>query len=346
MLKNNFYSKENHGDFEILSLGDFELDRGGKLPNAKLAYATHGKLNANSDNAILFPVMFSGTSGSLKHYVAPGLAMDPEKYFVVIPNQLGNGLSSSPHNTPEPCSMSNFPKLSISDDVRAQHQLCQYLGINSIELITGWSMGAQQTYEWAIRYPDMVKHAAPIAGTAKCTPHDALFIDVFCDALRSDSAWNNGEYTSANAVDTGLRRLANTFALMGVCTEFYKQEQWNTLDFKSKNEFLAGFWQGWFAPMDPNALLAMADKWQYGDSTQPYGGDMEKTLGRIQAKTAVIAFSEDMFFPVRDCQAEQALIPNSELHVIDTLWGHFAMLGLAERDFKEINRILVQLLAS
>ncbi len=66
MLQNDFYSKENHGDFEVLDLGDFALDRGGKLPNAKLAYATHGKLNSSGDNAILFPVMFSGTSGSLK----------------------------------------------------------------------------------------------------------------------------------------------------------------------------------------------------------------------------------------------------------------------------------------
>lgn len=345
MIQNNFYTAENHGAFEVLDLGDFELHRGGVLPDAKLAYASYGELNANGDNAILFPVMFSGTSGSLKHYVAPGLAMDPDKYFILIPNQLGNGLSSSPHNTPAPYAMSQFPELDIADDVSAQHQLCEYLGINSIELVTGWSMGAQQTYEWAIRYPDMVKRAAPIAGTARCTPHNALYVDVFCDALRSDPAWHEGEYTDSNAVDVGLKRLSNVFALMGLCTEFYKQELWKALDFESIDKFLTDFWQAWFAPMDANALLTMADKWKHGDSSKPYN-DLKEALGRIKARTHVIAFSEDMFFPVRDCQAEQVLIPGSEMHIIDTLWGHFAMLGLAEEDFKKINRILARLLAS
>ena len=35
-----------------------------------------------------------------------------------------------------------------------------------VALVVGGSMGAQQTYEWAVRYPAMVKRAAPIAGSA------------------------------------------------------------------------------------------------------------------------------------------------------------------------------------
>jgi homoserine O-acetyltransferase len=341
----DYYSQEQHGEYEIFTIEEIKLARGGSLQQAKLAYQTYGKLNTTGDNAILFPVMFSGTSGSLKHYIGEGLALDPEKYFIVIPNQLGNGLSSSPHNTKAPFSKSNFPKLDISDDVRVQKKLCEYLGIKSLELVTGWSMGAQQTYEWAIRYPEMVKRIAPIAGTAVCTPHDQLYVDVFCDALCSDPHWQDGEYKESKDVQAGLNRLANVFALMGLCTEFYKQEQWKALGFSSQQEFLEGFWQAWFAPMDPNALLCMADKWKHGDSSQDYEKDIEKALSRITAKTTVIAFKEDMFIPVKDCQNEQEKINNSELVIIDSLWGHFTMMGLDEKDFKAINQTLEKLLA-
>ena len=347
MIENDFYTEENHGSFETFDLGDFNLTRGGTLPDCQLAYATFGELSPAKDNAILFPVMFSGTSGSLKHYVDKDLALDPEKYFIVIPNQLGGGISSSPHNTPAPHGMSHFPKLDIADDVIAQHTLLtQHFGINELQLVTGWSMGSQQTWEWAVRYPDMVRRAAPIAGTAKVTPHNALYVDVFSDALRSDPAWQNGEYTDAHGVETGLRRLARVFALMGVCPEFYRQEQWKRVGIDSVANFYAGFWEKWFLPMDANALLCMADKWKHGDVSAPYSGGLEEAMGRITAKVAVVAFKEDMFVPVNDCADDQKLVANSELHVVESLLGHFSMLGLFPEDFKQLNVILGDLLNS
>lgn len=342
---NEYYTQEQHGPYELYLIEEFDLFHGQCLKNVKLAYQTYGQLNAKGDNAILFPVMFSGTSGSLKHYIGQGLALDLEKYFIVVPDQLGNGLSSSPNNTAAPHSKSNFPKLDITDDVRAQKKLCDHLGINSLELVMGWSMGAQQTYEWAIRYPEMVKRIAPIAGTAVCTPHDQLYVDVFCEALRSDPQWLNGEYQDSHEVSNGLNRLAKVFALMGLCTEFYQQEKWTSVGFNSKQEFLEGFWQAWFAPMDPNVLLCMAEKWKHGDSSRDYDGNIEKALSRIKAKTVVIAFKEDMFIPVRDCQDEQEKINNSELVIIDSLWGHFTMMGIDENDFKAINQTIEKLLA-
>ena len=346
MIKNNFYSTDSLGPSESINLGNFELSRGGHIKNAQLSYSIHGTLNERADNAILFPVMFSGTHNSLKHYIEPGLALDPERYCIIVPDQLGNGVSSSPHNTPNLDSMRDFPALDIADDVRAQHQLCESLGITELALVTGWSMGAQQTLEWAVTYPNMVKRAAPIAGTAKCTAHDGLFIDVFCQALTSDPHWANGEYAASSDVAAGLNRLANVFAMMGLCTEFYKQDYWRTLDFSSLPAFLENFWQAWFAPMDPNALLAMADKWKHGDCSRSYANNLNTALKQIRAKTYFIAFAEDMFIPVKDCKFEQELIVDSELFVIDSLWGHFAMMGLEKSDFTTINRILTELLES
>jgi homoserine O-acetyltransferase/O-succinyltransferase len=341
----SYYSQETLGPYELFDLGDFELDCGRILPGAQLAYETHGALNERRDNAILFPVMFSGASKHMEHLIGRGMALDPEKYFIVVPNQLGNGLSSSPHNTAAPLDGPRFPKLSIYDDVRAQKKLLsERFDVQELQLVLGWSMGAQQTYAWAMNHPEMVKRAAPIAGTARTTPHDALFVEVFCEALRSDPAWQQGDYAKASDVSTGLKRLAHIFALMGLSSEFYRQRLWERLGFDSREAFLTGFWKAWFAPMDPNNLLCMADKWLRGEMG-PVTSDISKALTQIQAKTFVMTFEEDMFIKPEDCAAEQELIPGSELKRIPTLCGHFGMLPLFAEDKERINSLLAQLIA-
>jgi len=169
MTSASYYSPEIHGPYEIFSAGDFVLESGGKLRDLKLAYRTLGELNGKKDNAVLFPTFYSGSSKILEQaYVGPGRALDPEKYFIILVNQIGNGLSSSPHNTAPPFDAARFPKIAIGDDVRAQHQLItEKFGISKLELVLGGSMGAQQTYDWAVRFPGIVKRAAPIAGLAR-----------------------------------------------------------------------------------------------------------------------------------------------------------------------------------
>lgn len=282
----------------------------------------------------------------MEPYIGPGKALDPEKYFIILPNQLGNGLSTSPNNVLNDQAMGKFPTLSIGDDVIAQHRLVtNKFEINELQLVTGWSMGAQQTYEWAIRYPEMVKRAAPIAGTAKCTSHNSLYVDVFSEALRSDENFDYGSYMSASDCATGLQRLAHVFALMGVCPEFYNLKSWERLGFTSKIEFMEKFWEAWFAPMDPNNLLSMARKWKNGDSSLLANGNLPQALARITAKTFVIAFEKDMFVPPKDCAAEQLHIENSELKIVSSLMGHFSMLGLFEEDFAAIDGLLADLLS-
>ncbi|MET5012407.1 hypothetical protein AAHH80_34865, partial [Burkholderia pseudomallei] len=81
-------------------------------------------------------------------------------------------------------------------------------GIERLELVVGGSMGAQQTWEWAVRFPDRVKRAAPIAGTAKNTEHDLLFAETLVEAITSDPAFRDGAYANSADVIAGLRRHA------------------------------------------------------------------------------------------------------------------------------------------
>lgn len=348
MIENSYYSQELHGPYESHNIGNLELEEGGTIRDCNLAVATFGALNAAKDNAILMPTWYSGTTKILEQvYVGPGRALDPGKYFIVLVNQIGNGLSSSPHNTPAPGGMAHFPHVRIGDDVRAQHKLVtEKWGIERLAMVVGGSMGAQQTYEWAVRYPDMVARAAPIAGTARNTEHDFLFTQTLVDAITSDPGFDKGFYKSSSDVREGLRRHAKMWAVMGWSTEFFQRGRRRALGFSSVHDFITNFMLAYFAAMDPNDLLCMAWKWQRGDVSRMTGGDLGVALSRVKAKTFVMPISSDMFFPPADCQAEWRLIPNAEFRVIETIDGHLSLLGTDAESVAQIDRHLKELLAT
>ncbi|MBA2693090.1 MAG: alpha/beta fold hydrolase [Rubrobacter sp.] len=351
MIENPYYTPEHHGEYELASIGRLDLEEGGSIPDCHLAITTWGELNEAKDNAILITTWYSGTHQIWRDvYVGAGHALDPSRYFIVAINQIGSGLSTSPHNADganAALAMSKFPKVRIGDDVVAQERLLrERFGIEHLALVVGGSMGAQQTYEWAVRFPDKVERAAPIAGTAQNTPHDFLYTEALNEQIWSDPGWNGGEYESNADVEDGLKRHAHIWGIMGFSTEFWKQEVWRALDFESKEAFLEGFLEPYFTVMDPNDLLCMAWKWQRGDVTRHTNGDLEAALGRITAKTYVMPINEDMFFPPRDCKAEQALIPNSEFRIVDDVLGHLGLFGVAPTYMPQIDEHLGDLLAT
>jgi len=348
MSTNSYYGQEGHGPYELIGIGNLELEEGGNIPNCQLAVATHGTLNAAKDNAILVPTWYSGTSKIMEQvYIGNGRALDPAKYFIIVVNQIGNGLSTSPHNSSGAQAGPTFPKVRIGDDVRAQHKLLtEKYGLKSLALVVGGSMGAQQTYEWAVRYPDMVKRAAPIAGTARNTIHDFLFTETLVEAITSDPGFNKGFYTSSADVREGLLRHAKMWAVMGWSTEFFQENRHKSLGFSSLDDFITNFMYGYFSVMDPNDLLCMAWKWQRGDVSRHTGGDLRAALGRIKAKTFVMPMSSDMFFPPADCQAEWRLIPDAEFRPIQTIDGHLALFGADPNAISQLDKHLGELLAT
>jgi homoserine O-acetyltransferase len=348
MIDNPFYSHEFHGDYDLISVGRLDLEEGGSIADCELAVATFGSLNEAKDNAILVTTWYSGTHQIFRDvYIGPDHALNPERYFIVVINQIGSGLSTSPHNAPDEISMSHFPRVRIGDDVVAQERLLrEHFGIEQLQLVVGGSMGAQQTYEWAVRFPGKVLRAAPIAGTAQNTPHDYLFGKALMEAITSDPGFAEGEYKSNVDVVDGLTRHAGIWAVIGFSTEFWKQEVWRALEFESKEAFMEGFLEPYFTVRDPNDLLTMAWKWQHGDVARHTNGDLAAALGRITARTFVIPINEDMFFPVRDHEAEQKHIKNSELRVVDDILGHLGLFGVAPDYMPQIDQHLGELLAT
>lgn len=350
-IENSFYSHESHGDYDLIGIGALDLEEGGTIPDCRLAVATFGQLNDARDNAILVTSWYSGTHQIWREaYIGPGHALDPSKYFIVAVDQIGSGLSTSPHNADganASIAMSKFPHVRIGDDVRAQERLLrEHFGIEQLQLVVGGSMGAQQTWEWAVRFPDKVLRAAPIAGTAQNTPHDYLIAEYCREGIMSDPGWNNGEYSSNEEVLDGLKRQAHVWALVGFSSEFWKQEAWRALDFDSKEAFIEGFLEPYFTAMDPNDLLCQAWKWQRGDVARNTGGDLAAAMGRITAKVFAIPIDEDVLFPPRDVQPQQQLVQDSECRVIQDILGHLGLFAIADTYMPQIDQQLSELLAT
>jgi homoserine O-acetyltransferase/O-succinyltransferase len=310
---------------QIFDLGDLPLVIGGSLPAARLAFRTHGTLSPARDNAVLFPHMYSGTPASLDPWIAAGRALDPDRWFVVCPGQLGNGLSSSPSNRE-----GSFPAVSIGDDVVAQHRLLtEHLGVERLALALGFSMGAHQAYEWAVRFPELVLRLAVFAGLARTTPANELLVSASAEALSTG----------------GLGQHARFWAATGLSADLFRQEAWRDAGFESVEDLVRRLFEEDYARLDPADLLCQLAKWRRADVSLHAGGDLAAALARISARTLVVAFSHDAWFPVADCAAEQRLIPDGELRVVESVWGHYAW-GITAAETAAIDALLRELLAT
>jgi len=328
-------------DYEIYELGDVLLQSGDILPNAFLAYKTYGKLNAAKDNVIVYPTWFAGQHSDNEWLIGSDKALDPDKYFIIIPNMLGNGLSSSPSNTPPPFHQANFPQVTIYDNVRLQHQLVtQKFGITKIALVVGWSLGAIQTFQWGASYPDMVERIAPFGGTAKTRPHAELVFGSMIAALQADSAFHNGFYSEQPKM--GLSAMGRVYAPWGFSQAYYLEQLYQQEGYNTLEDYLLHYWDQVFLTFDANDLITMLRTGISGDiSANPiYDGNLELALHSIKAEALIMPGSTDLFFPPQDNEYEAQHMPQVSFLPIESKWGHCSGIGQHEPDSLFIDKNL------
>ena len=330
-------------------LGDFELQSGTVLKDAFVGYETHGELNADKSNVIVYPTWYSGTHESNRGAIGEGRALDPNKYFIIVPDQFCDGFSSSPSNMPPPHDRYRFPLVTPYDNVIASHRLVtEYFGIERIKLVVAFSMSAQQAFHWAALYPEMVERIAPICGSAKTSPHDWLHLEGMKLALQAADAWAGGDYDSPP--EKGFRAFFTVGAAWFASQNFYRRGLHLTLggnEFKDIQEFLDNMLVA-FSAMDVNDYLCMLLTWQSADvSNHPeFNGDLQKALSSIICPAIVMPCETDLYFPPEDSELAVSMMPNAELRIIPGDSGHLAgMPGLASPDDdKFIDNALFELL--
>jgi len=311
--------------YEVYSLGDVTLQSGEILRDAKLAYSTHGTLNAAGDNVVLMPTFYTGTNSRNEGFFGPGRALDPARHFIVSINLFGNGRSSSPSNTPAPQDGPRFPNITYYDNVACQHRLLtEHLGIKKLALVIGWSMAAAQSFQWGAQYPDMVKAILPFCGTAKTSPHNFVFLEGVKVALQADSAFNNGDYEEQP--EKGLKAFGVVYAGWAFSQTFYREGLYKQCGFDTVEALLKDWGDDHYLNWDANNLLAKLWTWQRGDisANDLYDGDISKALGSIKARAIVMPCKQDLYFPPEDSVIEVSHMSNAELRVYDSPFGHCA----------------------
>ncbi|MFC6221844.1 alpha/beta fold hydrolase [Hymenobacter artigasi] len=333
----------------VFTIPNFRTESGTTLPQARVVYGTYGHLNAAHDNAILLPSHYMADRHGYEWLMGPGKALDTTKVFLVTSELFGNGHSSSPSNTPEPFHGPRFPVMTIRDNVAAVHQLLvNELKINHLRAIIGFSMGAQQAFQWAVNYPTFADRLVATSGTAKTYPHGIVRLEGQIAALTADAAFQNGDYTAPPT--KGIEAFAVVWTAWLYSQEWWRLELWKA-DNKPGTTFeqVLHEYRTHFIPgADANDLILQMRTWESNNvgATPGFGGDVEKALRSIKAPILYMPSATDMYFPLTDARYEAAFIPGVVLKPIPSLWGHTAGAAPNPADSKFLNDNIKQFLSA
>jgi homoserine O-acetyltransferase len=319
---------------------DFQTEAGVTLPEARILYGTCGTLSARRDNIVLLPSHYMAALDGYGWLIGPGCALDPEKLFLVSTELFGNGRSSSPSNTPAPYDGPRFPVMTIRDNVAAVHRLLtEALQIEHLYAVIGFSMGAQQAFQWAVSHPDFVDRVVATAGSAKTYGHGLVRLEGQIAALTADSNFSNGNYRSPPL--KGLEAFSVVWTGWLFSQEWWRAELWRTENpaWTRLADVIEHYRTHLIPDADANDLILQMRTWQSNDvgATPGFDGDVEGALGAIKARVLYMPSETDLYFPMTEARYEAGLIPHCSLMPIPSLWGHTAGAGVTEEDRQFLN---------
>jgi homoserine O-acetyltransferase len=332
-----------HHEFAI---DNFRTESGATLPKARIVYGTYGHLNAARDNAVLLPSHYMANHHGYEWLIGPDRALDSSKLFLVATELFGNGHSSSPSNTPEPFHGPRFPIMTIRDNVEAVHRLlADELKVTHVRAVIGFSMGAQQVFQWAVSYPDFADRIVATAGTAKTWPHGVVRLEGQIAALTADPAFNGGDYTSPPR--KGIEAYGMVWLGWLYSQEWWRREMWKTTaPDRTLEQEIDNRRRTFFANNDANDMILQARTWQrHNVGTSPgFNDDVEKALRSITVPALYMPSETDLYFPIGDARFEAQFIRRVSLVPIPSLWGHPAGAGGNPADRAFLNEKIARFL--
>jgi homoserine O-acetyltransferase/O-succinyltransferase len=267
---------------KFAELGDFKLQSGQVIKNCRIGYRTHGLLNAEHSNVVLFPTWFGGTSKDLDAQIDTGSMIDPAGLFVIAVDALGNGVSSSPSNSREQPGQ-QFPAITIADMVESQRRLLvDVLKVPRVRAVFGISMGGMQAFQWMVSHPEMMERAVPIVGTTKQTSQDLLL-------WKSQLRTIDDHRTSPAELQRGMKAVGRIHALHLWTGAFHvgrtKLSDVDKLLDSQEKSALASNPDDWAAQ-----LRAMIDH----DVFKAFNGSEDEAAKAVKAKALVIVVTTDL----------------------------------------------------
>jgi homoserine O-acetyltransferase len=350
------------------------VESGRTLGPVTLAYETYGELDAAADNAVLVLHALSGDSHAAGYYdksdpkpgwwdimIGPGKPIDTDRYFVICSNVIGGCMGSTGPSSPDPDTGRpyglTFPVITIGDMVRAQKRLVEHLGIQKLLCVIGGSMGGMQVLEWAVRYPEMVRAAVPLATTTKHSALAIAFNEVARQAIMADPKWNCGDYYDGEKPGHGLAVARMIGHITYLSDEAMRQKfdrrlqdrceisfAFEEADFQVES-YLRYQGQKFVDRFDANSFLYVTKAADYFNLEASHGGGSAvSAFGKARCRFLVASFSSDWLYPTYQSRAMVQAMKKNGLDVsfveIEAKWGHDAFLLPNARLSAMIDRFL------
>ena len=353
-------------DRHAVLAGAFPLANGLALAGLDIGYETYGVLNAEGSNAILVCHALTmdqyvaghnprpGKAGWWPRLVGRGLAIDPDRHFIICSNVLGGCSGSTGPASIDPATGKRFgmafPVITIRDMVNAQARLLDHLGVGVLAAVVGGSMGGMQALDWAVAHPDRVRSVVAIATAARHSAQNIAFHEVGRQAIMADPDWQGGAYAENAPPAAGLAvaRMAAHITYLseeGLTAKFGRRLQdrealaattaANGGGFGFDAEFQVESYlryQGlaFVERFDANSYLYITRALDYFDLAAPHDGVLAKAFAGTRTRFAVISFTSDWLYPtaesrriVRALNAAGAAVSFVEL---ESPFGHDAFL--------------------
>ncbi|TAH09974.1 MAG: homoserine O-acetyltransferase [Sphingobacteriia bacterium] len=326
----------------------FVLENGKTIPGIEIAYHTIGTLNESKSNVVWICHALTANADASdwwKGLVGAGCLIDPEKYFIVGANIIGScygstGPLSIDPNTNKPY-YSSFPTVTIRDIVSAHILLRKHLGIHTIQLLMGGSMGGYQVLEWALMEPSIIQKMFLIATSPSESAWGVAVHTAQRMAIEADQTWKDMQ---PNAGANGLKA-ARAIGMLTYRNYTTFQEKQTDPDPEKIDNFKASsylYYQG-------DKLVKRFNAFSYWLLTKAMdshhlargrGGDLIEVLKSIQQPTFIIGINSDILCPLDEQQFMADHMPNAELYAIDSTYGHDGFII----ETKQITELLMQFL--
>ena len=335
-----------------------KLKSGALLPAYDIAYETYGSLNAARSNAVLvchalnashhvagFYEPEKSNVGWWDNLVGPGKPLDTNRFFVVGSNYLGSCFGSTGPASLNPATGkpwgADFPVVTVEDWVEAQARLADHLGIECFAAVMGGSLGAMQALQWALSYPERVRHAIVIASTPKLSAQNIAFNEVARQAIMTDPDFHGGHYYEKGVVPARGLRIARMIGHITYLSDDAMMEKFGRvlrrgvpgfdfdIDFEIESylRYQGDKFSNYF---DANTYLRITKALDYFDPAAGHGGSLTAALARAKAAFLVVSFKSDWrFAPARSREIVRALLDNRSIVSyleIDAPGGHDAFL--------------------
>ena len=323
---------------QLFGEGDLRLESGEVIKDFSISYVTHGKLNEKKFNAILMVTALGGNHHRIDFMIGPGKALDPDKYFIICTDAIGNGLTTSPSNSKAQARMS-FPRFAIRDMVESQYRLLkEKFGIDHVVAVVGPSMGGMQALQWGVSHSDYMDALVAMVPLARTPAWSVAVVEATRKAIMNDPAWKDGNYDAPP--EKGVRLWRDILNLLSARTPDMYAAQ-----FKNGTDVLP-----WMEAQETAALKVfdandyIYQTWAYERhdvGTSPgFGGDTAKALASIRAKTLMLTGTKDLLNPeIEPLEAGKNIVGVKMLTISPgTVTGHASAGGFNPADVEFLNR--------